>query len=395
MTIIKKNNSKVFFIVISLALLLNCLPAQLLGQSADKSIGFVINNSNLMSVPVELNQDFSLIPIQHFAQVIGASLEQTQDHQATLTKGNRTITLTAGSSLMTTENGPIQATVSPLMHNNLLYVPLRFLCDHLGITVLWQADTNTISLSLENTRQGLTPAALLNKVQAGCDQLAGYQVTSRIQSVLYQADDQIMAAYEIQGDEMVRHEPYTVFLKQQTKDLQNGASTEQLFLVTDQQIFTKEGTNPWLAASVNVNNLLRDREKIASLSLTDPTVASDTNPVYTFADDTTYQGQPCYVIHLYYSPTIYKENLKEVLPLLSGINSAKEIEPIFSGLSIQKFQTIYINRDTLQQVGTETFEELSLYALDQEKAFARLHTEGSLLFSHKDFQLPEDVPTLM
>lgn len=364
--------------------------------SGPQTIRFIINNSGLMNVPFEVKQNYTLIPLQHFAQVTGTTQVQSLTEQATLTKGSQTLILTTGQTKMAGPNGSLQAPVSPIIKDGLMYVPLRFLCEQFNIPIQWDESSKTISINLDNnTRQGMTAAGLLAKAQEISDGLVSYQVESQVDATLYQADNTVLSAIHVDGKEMVQNDPYIVHLIQTTKDKLKGTVTDNQFLVTDQQLYSKEGDKPWLAASVNVNSLLRNRQKVAALSLGDVATASELNPVYTFADDALYKDQPCYVIKLYYSPAIYQENLAEFTSMLSSLKADEDIQELFSGLSIEKFQTIYINKDTLHQVGTEVFEETELQIQGDIKPYARLHTEGELVFLPKAFVLPEGLPALM
>jgi len=398
MLTVKNNKGKKQLTVILLLVLLltvSTVPAKLFAAGAEQKLSFVINGVSLMNVPVVTKNNYTLIPIRHFAQLTGATQEKLNNIQAALTKNNLTVTLTNNSGIVTSsEKGTLQSPVTPLTKEGLMYVPLRFLCEQFNIDIRWEAETNTIHLDLDNTRLDMTPPKLLAKTQKICEESAGYHVDSKVSTQLFKADDTLLSSVYVEGSEMVRHEPYTAYLVQTTKNQLTGTAVKNEFLVTEQQIFTKEGDNPWVAGSVNANYLLANRENISSLPITDVTAVSELNPVYTFADDTVYRGQPCYVIQLYFSPAIYQENLEEFLPLLDNIRTNDDLKLLFSGLSIEKFQTIYINKETLQQAGAEIYENIKLHVKGTDEPFARFQTEGELVFSNKPFELPDGIPIL-
>lgn len=368
-------------------------PWTLLAQSSQETIGFVINDSALMHVPVEIRNDFSLIPAYHFAQVSGSAIQVHSDKQLTLSKGDKALTLSQGSTCIQTPAGPVQLPVAPFSQNGHLYVPLRFLCDQLDIDIEWNAQLRSIALKLDQERQSLTPHQMLVKAQENSRSQGDYTVDSTLKTTIY-FPEEILSSLEITGQERVRQAPYTAYLTQDVRDHLTGQLSHREYLVTQKQLFSKEGEGPWIASSLGINSLLNAREQIAGISFLEGNDLSEKNPVYSFADDRLYNNRDCHVINLYYSPAFYEDNLREFLPLFDNATDEGDLQRLFEGLSIQSFQTIYIEKTSLKHLATEIFEEVSLHVPEQEEAYARFHTLGKLLYKDQAFALPAGIPSL-
>jgi len=96
MSICSNHTTRILLVFALLLLLLSAAPILLLGQSEPSDLRFVINDSSLMSVPAEIKDGFSMVPVQHFAQVTGADYDSLRSETATLTKENKNLDLVCG-----------------------------------------------------------------------------------------------------------------------------------------------------------------------------------------------------------------------------------------------------------------------------------------------------------
>lgn len=395
MSICSNHTTRIMLVFALLLLLLSAAPVLLLGQSDPSDLRFVINDSSLMSVPAEIKDGCSMVPVQHFAQVTGAGYDSLRSETATLTKENKSLTLSAGSLSLVSQADILPMPVAPYLKDGQLYVPLRFLCQQFGIAVLWNNETRVIALTLEDTRQGMTPQELLAKAEAVSADRYSYKVTSRSASKIFQTDGTVLSDFLMDGQEWVRRSPYASYLDQTTKDNQTGLVTEHQFIVTDKQIFTKTGDAPWLASASNVNQLLEPPDETsAALAAEDTATLSENRPVCLFGDDTVYEGRDCFVIKQYFSPAIFQQNLQAFLPYLDNATTDQDLEALFSGLTILQFQTLYIDKMTFRQAGSQIFEAISLHVPGQAAPYARFHTQTALSYADAEFYAPANCPGL-
>lgn len=389
-------NDPVRFILASVLvlLLLSAMPAAMPGLTGTSGLRFVINDSSLMTVPAELQNGCSMVPVQHFSQVTGAAYAQLPSNTVSLTKGNMTLNLTPGSLYLVSTDGSQTMPASPYIKDGLTYVPLRCLCEKLGIAVQWNAETRVISLTSEDSRDGMSAKALLSKASVAAASRTACKVTSRSLSRIFQSDGAILSDLTIDAQEWIRQYPYAVYLDQQTRDNQTGLATRHQFIVTDKHIFSKTGEFSWLASASGVNGLMAHRDEIAAKSPEDPAALSEARPVCLFGDDAIYEGKPCYVIKQYDSPAVFQQNLQAFLPLLGDTAAGEDAQTLIRGMTFQSFRTIYIEKGTYHQAGSVIFEEIAIHAPSQDTPYARFHIESSHHYSDAGFYAPEGVPGL-
>jgi len=108
--------------------------------------------TKLDSAPVIRNSR-TLLPIRAIIEALGGTVAWDPiAHKVTVTLGTRTVVLWIGKSLATV-NGvstPIDATdasVVPVIINSRTMLPLRFVAENLGCTVVWAAATQTITIT--------------------------------------------------------------------------------------------------------------------------------------------------------------------------------------------------------------------------------------------------------
>jgi len=71
------------------------------------------------------------------------------DRTATLTLNGTTVTLTADSATATINGENVSLDVAPVLHNDLTYMPIRFVAESFGYVVGWNAGSRTIGVSTQ------------------------------------------------------------------------------------------------------------------------------------------------------------------------------------------------------------------------------------------------------
>ena len=118
----------------------------------------LINDSDsILCVPAELSDGLLTLPIEHFRLIAGCGLEITMDGKLKLTKDGRSNVLQADSRQLIRGDGILTLPVVPYKVYGYTFVPLRFLCEVLGIEILWHDEGDTVLLS----SPGVDPGSIL------------------------------------------------------------------------------------------------------------------------------------------------------------------------------------------------------------------------------------------
>ena len=126
----------------------------------------LLNNSDrLLCVPAEVKGDSLMIPLAHFCLLAGGGLETGPEGKPLFIYSNRAYQIAADSPLLIGKDGSLTFPIAPYEAHGFLYVPLRFLCDALGIEINWRDESNVVLLYSRwvDAESLVAPMAALNE----------------------------------------------------------------------------------------------------------------------------------------------------------------------------------------------------------------------------------------
>ena len=111
------------------------------------NIATVFGNPVVNDVAPVARNNRTLLPIRFVAEALGASVDWNADLQkVTIAKPDLLIEITLGSNTAYVNGKAVELDVAAFAENNRTYLPLRFVAEHLGATVLWDAPTQSITI---------------------------------------------------------------------------------------------------------------------------------------------------------------------------------------------------------------------------------------------------------
>ncbi|WP_167747114.1 beta-propeller domain-containing protein [Cohnella luojiensis] len=118
---------------------------------AQTSIKVQVNGKPLsLSTPVFVENKTTMVPLREVAEALHAQVSwnkaNNSQNTVTLSRGDRSSTLTLGSKLMKAKGRSVNLDVAPLSRGNLTYVPLRALSESLGTVVAWDGINKVIRI---------------------------------------------------------------------------------------------------------------------------------------------------------------------------------------------------------------------------------------------------------
>ena len=95
----------------------------------------------------EIMNDRTFVPLRSIFEAMQTKVDWNGETQTvTAIKGKRTINLTLDSDKAYLNGKNIQLDTPPVLYQGSLYVPLRFVGEALGATVIWENATRTIQI---------------------------------------------------------------------------------------------------------------------------------------------------------------------------------------------------------------------------------------------------------
>jgi len=117
---------------------------------ADRPISVLINDQpQHFDTPPIIVQDRVLVPLRGVFESLGASVRWNpllQQVTATMNDG-RTLSLAVGSNFALMNGQPVQLDVPAQMHQERVYVPLRFVCASTGYRVSWEGAERRVAIA--------------------------------------------------------------------------------------------------------------------------------------------------------------------------------------------------------------------------------------------------------
>ncbi|MCL2166259.1 MAG: stalk domain-containing protein [Clostridiales bacterium] len=105
------------------------------------------NTEPLLCVPSESIDDCLMIPLEHFRLIAGCGLEIGLDGTRQLIKYDRVYQIDLDSGRLVCGGESWVFPLTPFELHGHIYVPLRFLCEILGLEIRWNNDSDTVLLS--------------------------------------------------------------------------------------------------------------------------------------------------------------------------------------------------------------------------------------------------------
>ena len=86
-----------------------------------------------------------LVPLRAIAEALGCNVEwAAAERKVTVSKGNRTIVFTIGSTQVLVNGQKREIGTVPIIQNNRTLIPTRYIAEYLGATVNWHEETRTV-----------------------------------------------------------------------------------------------------------------------------------------------------------------------------------------------------------------------------------------------------------
>ncbi|USG66326.1 N-acetylmuramoyl-L-alanine amidase family protein [Brevibacillus ruminantium] len=116
------------------------------GNNAEQAVQLLIGGQAVKpDVPPIIEQGRTLVPVRVIAEGLGAQVDWNQDTRtAVIELGQQKLQLTVGSKNALVNGKKVQLDAVPLMRNQRMLLPLRFVAESLGVTVGWDNASRTV-----------------------------------------------------------------------------------------------------------------------------------------------------------------------------------------------------------------------------------------------------------
>lgn len=211
-----------------------------------------------------IQNDSTLVPMRALFETLGASVYWYEETETVVAiKDQTTVELTIGNVEAYVNNNKIYLSVRPQIIEDRTYVPLRFISEALGADVLWNGDTETITIKYL-TKEKQTEPVLVDSQKYELQTIysflnEGDQVNSLFTTIIGAYSN---SAYQQDSEITVTPNPYEIFTddfgnKYAKIKIDNIAHGDVINIVT-----TKKLTNSGVHYLINQDNISSDYSEL-------------------------------------------------------------------------------------------------------------------------------------
>jgi hypothetical protein len=343
------------WILICLGMGILTTPLWAAAEPAD--VDLQINGKILDAASILVENGHAMASAEALAMATGAALQWQDGSNLTLSKNDVTLALTEDSPVMQHNDGAISLFAAPLRKNGVLYVPIRAVCDGLNIQVQWNEPGRQVEVSFDNTRDGMTPEALLLKAEQASRSINIFEIsgsnatTMNINGQSLDLDTQMTAFTQIQ--------PFEIYIRQ-TIDMPDAlpddsapAQVESYLSESDwEHIYMKQDESGWVKMPMPVDpEIFKQRLQAQA----DPTAAlaqmKQYGVAYAFADDVVRNEQAYYAVNV----VIDQQMMKNITDSMAGMfgNASNSVQEMLNQMTADMSYTVLINKATFIQESLE------------------------------------------
>lgn len=114
----------------------------------DERLALVFGEPVLNDVPPVIRHDRTMLPIRFVAEALSATVAWDDvQNKVTISKDELTIKIFIGSPYALVNGNPVELDSPAFIENSRTYLPLRFVAENLGATVVWDAAAQTVTIT--------------------------------------------------------------------------------------------------------------------------------------------------------------------------------------------------------------------------------------------------------
>jgi hypothetical protein len=299
--------------------------------------GTVNLNINGDSITVaELGKDAGvrMISAKDVLRLSGADLTWKTQTEFSIVENGKCLTFHLDSTDVVVADKEGQKTIklpyAPVKVGKEVYLPLRAVCRELGFVVGWQNNTQIVTLTREERRDGLTALEILTKSNEVARNIKTFSMEGTLAAeVGVTANGGGFAQkFSIGLDGCFQQQPYAYYIKETiiAKDNPEATQVIDIYMIED-KMYMKIGNQVWqeLEFTNNMQEYLKKQQTIQSDSLKSIEQMKEMGMLVSLGNDIVLQGKDYYVLNCAVdTPKLLKECEKFMPGLLQGMPENEE-----------------------------------------------------------------------
>lgn len=314
-----------------------------------------------LSSEPSLNNGITAMPLEEVSTALECSAAIVQGDIIRLQKNETTLQMTVGSTTAVLNEAEKTMPMAPSRVGDQVYIPLRFVAESLGATVAWNDQTQTVGITYQETRNGMTADELLARSTQAMTEAGRYKMAVDLKAKVnarMAGEGQAPESIESMQMDMDSHidawmqmDPLLMYMKQKANVNAQGAPAPgpqvmetEMVLNTDGMFMTMPGVG-WVKMDLEGMNF----EDLMKQSMAqDPATAmkqmKDLGMSLSFANDQEKDGKKYWVIKVAMGSDVFKSDYLKQIP---GMGSDEDLQKMLQNTDLDIDYSVWINQETL------------------------------------------------
>ena len=314
-----------------------------------------------LSSEPSLNNGITAMPLEEVSTALECSAAIVQGDIIRLQKNETTLQMTVGSTTAVLNEAEKTMPMAPSRVGDQVYIPLRFVAESLGATVAWNDQTQTVGITYQETRDGMTADELLARSNQAMTEAGRYKMAVDLKAKVnarMAGEGQAPESIESMQMDMDSHidawtqmDPLLMYMKQKANVNAPGAPAPgpqmvetEMVLSTDGMFMTMPGVG-WVKMDLEGMNF----EELMKQSMAqDPATAmkqmKDLGMSLSFANDQEKDGKKYWVIKVAMGSDVFKSDYLKQIP---GMGSDEDLQKMLQNTDLDIDYSVWINQETL------------------------------------------------
>jgi len=312
---------------------------------------------------LSIQEGFTCVPVDVLAHTLGCTVV-SEGYLTTVQENQNILKMTIGSNTALLNGQEVQMPGAPQRMDGQVYVPMRFVYESLGASVVWNDAQNTIAVSYAESRDGMTAEQLLSKASEKMVEANSYKMSVDMKMDMDMTNQEISQQPEKVKMQMDSHidawtqaKPLLMYMKQNAimKTPENmmpqagpqNLQTEMVF--NDSGMYMTMPGMGWVKMNlpgINLQELIE--ESMTQDAATTMQRMKDMGMSVSFANDQERNGQKYWVIDAAMGGDVFKSDYVKKFLKTSGMPQSPDMQKVLDGMDADISYTTWINQASLQ-----------------------------------------------
>lgn len=393
---------RVFIAVLTLSLLLTLAAVPAL--AGDVKIMF--NDKPLRAeVSPVIESGRTLVPLRVIGESLGAEIGwEDATRTITVIKNDKTIKLTLDKKEVYVNDQKVEDLDVPARSvKGRTLVPVRFISETIGANVGWEPKTRTVTITHNETRDGMTPEELFAKSNEAMTKVNTYKFTANGTTRAVANGETIFGEMSMEG---AFKAPMETYLKQRIKtanQMINMDITMEMYTKDNKEVYMKMMDEDWQKLEIslpeNLTNYQNSQDPTSTLKQIE-----ELGMIFSHGNETVIEGKEHYVLYIRLDEQKFKEMLLEVVDQMDfslGIEGIEVDEEMMKQELRRTYETMefgmayktYIDKDNfyMTRMDVDGYTSMETNTMGEK---VKATTYINMIMNMSDFGSKVDMPTI-